>query len=80
MPGLRLPCDVQADRRLDGPRGSRRGNAALVSFSALLQMNVLNQSRWRTHEELRLAIVTWIEDLPPPATTTSPRQAHADRV
>ena len=31
------------------------------SFFALLQKNVLNTRRWRTREELRVAIVTWIE-------------------
>jgi transposase InsO family protein len=28
---------------------------------ALLQKNVLNTRRWETREELRLAMVTWIE-------------------
>ena len=36
-------------------------DAALESFFALLQKNVLNTRRWETREELRLAIVTWIE-------------------
>jgi putative transposase len=36
-------------------------NAAMESFYALLQKNVLNLQRWNTREELRLAIVTWIE-------------------
>jgi transposase InsO family protein len=31
------------------------------SFFALLQKNVLNTRRWETRQELRLAIVTWIE-------------------
>jgi len=31
------------------------------SFFSLLQKNVLNTRRWETREELRLAIVTWIE-------------------
>ncbi|GAA8845408.1 hypothetical protein DUHN55_16320 [Helicobacter pylori] len=31
------------------------------SFFALLQKNVLNQRRWDTRDELRIAIVTWIE-------------------
>ena len=31
------------------------------SFFALLQKNVLDRKRWETREELRLAIVTWIE-------------------
>lgn len=36
-------------------------NASMESFFALLQKNVLNTRRWDTREELRLAIVTWIE-------------------
>ena len=36
-------------------------NAAMESFHALLQKNVLNSQRWESREELRLAIVTWIE-------------------
>ena len=36
-------------------------NAAMESFFSLLQKNVLNRKRWQTREELRLAIVTWIE-------------------
>ncbi|MGQ0743092.1 MAG: IS3 family transposase, partial [Acidimicrobiales bacterium] len=31
------------------------------SFFSLLQKNVLNRRRWQTRDELRLAIVTWIE-------------------
>ena len=31
------------------------------SFFALLQKNVLNSRRWDTRDQLRLAIVTWIE-------------------
>jgi transposase InsO family protein len=36
-------------------------NAAMESFHALLQKNVLNTKKWETREELRLAIMTWIE-------------------
>ena len=36
-------------------------NASMESFFALLQKNVLNTRRWETREELRLAMVTWIE-------------------
>jgi transposase InsO family protein len=36
-------------------------NAAMESFFALLQKNVLDRQRRQTREELRLAIVTWIE-------------------
>ena len=34
---------------------------ASQSFFALLQKNVLDRQRWSTREELRLAIVVWIE-------------------
>ena len=33
----------------------------MESFFALLQKNVLNTRRWTTRQQLRLAIVTWIE-------------------
>ena len=33
----------------------------MESFFSLLQKNVLDTRRWKTREELRLAIVTWIE-------------------
>ena len=33
----------------------------MESFFSLLQKNVLNRKRWDTREELRLAIITWIE-------------------
>lgn len=36
-------------------------NAAMESFFALLQKNVLDQRRWRTRAELRYAIINWIE-------------------
>ncbi len=36
-------------------------NAPMGSFFPLLQKNVLNTQRWQTREELRLAMVTWIE-------------------
>ena len=36
-------------------------NAAMESFHALLQKNVLDRRRWRTRAELRYAIITWIE-------------------
>jgi transposase InsO family protein len=44
-----------------GQVGSAGDNAAMESFFALLQKNVLNRHRWATREELRIAIVTWIE-------------------
>ena len=51
----------------NGLQGSMRrvgacgDNAAMESFFALLQKNVLDRQRWSTREQLRLAIVTWIE-------------------
>ena len=33
----------------------------MESFFSLLQKNVLDRQRWTTREELRLAIVIWIE-------------------
>ena len=36
-------------------------NAAMESFFSLLQKNVLDTQRWETRDELRLAIVVWIE-------------------
>ena len=36
-------------------------NAAMESFFSLLQKNVLDRRSWTTREQLRLAIVTWIE-------------------
>jgi len=44
-----------------GRVGACGDNAAMESFFALLQKNVLDQQRWATRAELRLAIVTWIE-------------------
>jgi putative transposase len=44
-----------------GQVGSAGDNAAMESFFSLLQKNVLNRKRWATREELRIAIVTWIE-------------------
>ncbi len=44
-----------------GRVASSADNAAMESFFALLQKNVLDTRRWATREQLRLAIVTWIE-------------------
>ena len=44
-----------------GRVGACGDNAAMESFFALLQKNVLNTRRWDTREQLRIAIVTWIE-------------------
>ena len=43
-------------------RGAAAGdNARMESFHSLLQNNVLDTKKWETREELRLAIVRWIE-------------------
>jgi putative transposase len=44
-----------------GRVGACGDNAAMESFFALLQKNVLDRQRWSTREDLRLAIITWIE-------------------
>ncbi len=44
-----------------GRVGACGDNAAMESFFALLQKNVLDRRFWRTRDDLRLAIVTWIE-------------------
>jgi transposase InsO family protein len=44
-----------------GRVGACGDNAAMESFFALLQKNVLDGQRWTTREELRRAIITWIE-------------------
>ncbi|SDU87324.1 Transposase InsO and inactivated derivatives [Microlunatus sagamiharensis] len=44
-----------------GQVGAAGDNAAMESFFALLQNNVLDGRRWATRHELRIAIVTWIE-------------------
>ena len=52
------------DARLRGSMGrvgACADNAAMESFFALLQKNVLNRRRWATRDQLRLAIVVWIE-------------------
>ena len=44
-----------------GRVGAAGDNAAMESFFALLQKNVLNRQTWATRDELRFAIITWIE-------------------
>jgi transposase InsO family protein len=44
-----------------GRVGACGDNAAMESFFSLLQKNVLDQQRWTSREELRVAIVIWIE-------------------
>jgi putative transposase len=60
----RMFVGVLKDHGLVGSMGrvaSAADNAAIESFHSLLQKNVLNSRRWETREDLRLAIVTWIE-------------------
>jgi transposase InsO family protein len=50
--------------RLNGSMGrvaAAADNAAMESFHALLQKNVLDRQRWRTRNELAYAIILWIE-------------------
>jgi putative transposase len=44
-----------------GRVGACGDNAAMESFFALRQRNVLDRQRWTTCDDLRLAIITWIE-------------------
>jgi putative transposase len=55
---------VLKDAGLQGSMGrvaAAGDNAAMESFWALLQKNVLDRHRWSTREELHYAIVFWIE-------------------
>jgi putative transposase len=44
-----------------GRVGAAGDNAAMESFFGLLQNNVLDRQPWATREQLRIAIITWIE-------------------
>ena len=44
-----------------GQVASAGDNAAVESFFGLLQNNVLDRQRWATRQQLRIAIITWIE-------------------
>ena len=44
-----------------GRVGACADNAAMESSFSLLQNNVLNRRRGATREQLRLAVLTWIE-------------------
>ena len=44
-----------------GRVGAAGDNAAMESFFSLLQKNVLDRRSWDTREQLRIAIITWIE-------------------
>lgn len=53
--------DLHEMRGSMGQVGSSADNAAMESFFSLLQLNVLDRQRWATRDELRAAIVHWIE-------------------
>ena len=36
-------------------------NAAMESFNSLLQKNVLDRQRWENRDDLRYAIIYWVE-------------------
>ena len=64
-----------------GRVGAAGDNAAMESFFSLLQKNVLDRRAWATREELRIAIVTWIEtDLPPPPPAGRSRPIDPRRI
>ncbi|WP_203794857.1 integrase core domain-containing protein, partial [Actinoplanes derwentensis] len=44
-----------------GRVGAAGDNAAMDSFFGLLQNNVLDRRNWSSRQQLRTAIVTWIE-------------------
>ena len=44
-----------------GRVGARGDNAAMASFFALPQKNILDRQRWPDRQQLRRAIITWIE-------------------
>lgn len=54
---LKKQCMVGSMGRV----GAAGDNAAAESFFSLLQKNVLDRQRWATRDELRIAIVIWIE-------------------
>jgi putative transposase len=63
IPLPRLPARPARHRaaRLDGSRRYLRRQRPMESFFSLLQKNVLNRRRWATRQDLRLAIIVWIE-------------------
>ena len=44
-----------------GRIASAGDNAAMESFFSLLQKNVLNRQPWNDRDQLRSAIITWVE-------------------
>jgi transposase InsO family protein len=58
---VRAHSESSWPKRIYGTSWACGDNAAMESFFALLQKDVLNRQTWDTHEDLRLAIITWIE-------------------
>lgn len=61
LPQLQQSTTPGEAARVDGRVGACSDKAAIESFFSLLQKNVLNRRKWQTRDELRLAILTWIE-------------------
>lgn len=53
--------EIRRIRAEDRRVATRGDNAALESFPAPLQKDVPSGKPWDFHEELRLAILTWLE-------------------
>ena len=61
---IKKVCGHFAPSRLVGSMGrvaAAGDNAAMQSFFALLQKNVLNRQSWTSRSQLHIAIITWIE-------------------
>ena len=61
MSAFRRQLDEQQITQSMSRKGNCLDNAAMESFFALLQKNVLDRHTWTTRDLLRIAIVTWIE-------------------
>ena len=61
MSAFRRQLDEQQITQSMSRKGNCLDNAAMESFFALLQKNVLDRRSWTTREQLRIAMVTWIE-------------------
>ncbi len=59
-----------------GRVGAAGANAAMERFFALLQKNVLDRRTWTTRQELRTAIVIWIERTPETPGPIDPRRVR----
>ena len=61
-----------------GRVGAAGDNAAMESFFSLLQKNVLDRQVRATAEDLRIAMVTWIDMPTPLPATEHPRTIDRD--